>query len=110
MAEKKHFICTHTWSSTEAREEALKSMEKMTDREFFNSLRTDKAETLQHWMGSDDFFFCHWYAESEDAIYESLDKSGFSSLMITLPSEMPRFVTQYDIKDSIMNSPDNPNL
>ena len=107
MATKKHFICTHTWNNAESRDEALNSMKQMTDKEFFDLLRTEKAETMQHWMGKDDFFFCHWYAESEDAIYESLEKSGFSSFMITLPSQMPRFVTQYDIKDSVMESPDN---
>ncbi len=105
MAQKKHFICTHTWNNQEARIEALNFMKQMTDKEFFDLLRTEKAETLQHWMGEDDFFFCHWFAESEDAIYESLENSGFSSLMITLPSEMPRFVTQYDIKESVMDSP-----
>lgn len=106
MMTKKHFICTHTWNNAEARAEALNSMKHMTDKEFFDLLRTDKAETLQHWMGEDDFFFCHWLAESEDAIYESLENSGISSFMITLPSEMPRFVTQYDIKESVMDSPD----
>ncbi len=110
MIKKKHYICTHTWNNTEARQDALKFMKDMTDKEFFDLLRTDKAETIQHWMGKDDFFFCHWYAENEDAIYESLDNSGFSSFMLTLPSEMPRFVTQYDIKKSKMSSLDETQL
>ena len=41
-------------------------------------------------MGKEDFFFCHWYAESEDDIFDNLEKAGFNSLMMTLPNEMPR--------------------
>jgi len=81
-------------------------MEEMTDKDFLDLLRNAKAETLQHWMGKDDFFFCHWYAESEDAIYETLEETGFASFMITLPSLMPRFVTKYDVKNTRMNDPD----
>jgi len=58
-------------------------------------------------MGKDDFFFCHWYAESEDAIYETLETTGFATFMITLPCEMPRFVTKYDVKNTLMDNPDS---
>ena len=53
---KKHFMCTHTWASPEARETLMENTKNMTDRQFFESLKTDKAETLQHWMGTEDFF------------------------------------------------------
>ena len=56
MTMKKHFICTHTWNNDEARQEALAFMEKMTDKDFLDLLNNDKAETVQHWMGKDDFF------------------------------------------------------
>ena len=52
------------------------------------------------------FFFCHWYAESEEAIFENLEKAGFNSLMMTLPNEMPRFVSIYDITNEEMQDPD----
>ena len=65
---KKHFMATHTWTSNEARDKVIEMNSGMTEEEFFSGLKTEKAETLQHWMGKDDFFFCHWYAESEDAI------------------------------------------
>ena len=28
----------------------------ITDREFFESVKTERAETLRHWMGKEDFF------------------------------------------------------
>ncbi len=52
------------------------------------------------------FFFCHWYAESEEAIFENLEKAGFNSLMMTLPNEMPRFVSIYNITNEEMKDPD----
>ena len=103
---KKHYICTHTWSNTDTIKDVLAQQSKMTVREFFAGLKSDKAETLQHWMGKDDFFFCHWYAESEDAIFENLEKAGFNSLMMTLPNEMPRFVSVYNITNEEMQDPD----
>ena len=51
---KKHFICTHTWVSPEARVEFLKMTSDITDREFFESVKTERAETLRHWMGKED--------------------------------------------------------
>ena len=42
--QKKHFLCTHTWVSPEARDAVNKMSRDMTDREFFNALKTEKAE------------------------------------------------------------------
>ena len=27
---------------------------------------------MQTWCGNDDFFYCHWVAESEDDVYKQL--------------------------------------
>lgn len=106
MNSKKHYICTHTWNNPDARQKVLSYSKGMTDKEFFDTLRSEKAETLQHWMGKDDFFFCHWFAESEEAIFENLEKAGFNSLMMTLPSEMPRFISVYNLTGTEMVDPD----
>ena len=90
---KKHFMATHTWTSNEARDKVIEMNSGMTEEEFFSGLKTEKAETLQHWMGKDDFFFCHWYAESEDAIIEALEKVGFNDLIVTMPNEMQRDIS-----------------
>mgnify|MGYP001353266085 CR=1 FL=1 len=103
--DKKHFMCTHTWNSEEARLKLIASSESMTDRKFFESLRTEKAECLQHWMGSNEFFFCHWLAESEDAIFEALEANGMNEVILTLPYETPRYVSAESINDEPMASP-----
>mgnify|MGYP001175012771 FL=1 len=85
---KKHCICTHTWSNPETIKSVLIEQGKMTDTQFFEELKTEKAETLQHWMGKDDFFFCHWYAEDEESIIEVLENAGLNDVIVTMPSEM----------------------
>ena len=49
--------------------------------------------TNKQCIGKDDFFFCHWYAESEDAIIEALEKVGFNDLIVTMPNEMQRYIS-----------------
>ena len=101
---KRHFMATHTWVSDEVRDQALLANSKMSDREFFASLKTDSAETLAHWMGQSDFFFCHWYATSSDAIFEALDAAGLNDLMVTMPSEMQRYINAHSTTgDKLVN-------
>ena len=64
----------------------------MSDIESFESLNTESAETLAHWMGLSDFFFCHWYAISADAIFEALEAAGLNDFIVTMPSEMQRYI------------------
>jgi|TARA_B110000495_G_scaffold189440_1_gene190510 hypothetical protein len=96
---KKHYMCTHTWATTEAEKAFLENTKGMTDRQLFEGISTKNAELLQHWMGKEDFFYCHWYAESEEAIFESLEISGFNDLMVSMPNEMHRYVSADNITD-----------
>ena len=81
---KKHYICTHTWSNTDTIKDVLAQQSEMTVREFFAGLKSDKAETLQHWMGKDDFFFCHWHAIDEQSIIDRLASNGGDKFFITM--------------------------
>ncbi len=102
---KKHYICTHTCSDPEARKTFIDNTTNITVREFFESIGTDKAKLLQHWMGKEDFFFCHWYAESEEDIIEALGEET-NSLILTLPHEMPRYISSNNISDELVVNPD----
>ena len=102
----KHYLATHTCFTEESRRGFIEHSKVLTDRQMFEGIKTDKAQMLAHWMGKEEFFFCHWYAESEDAIFENLEKAGFNSLMMTLPNEMPRFVSIYNITNEEMQDPD----
>ena len=104
---KKHYLCTHTWVSPEAREGGLKATSQMTDTELFAALKTEKAEMLQHWMGKEDFFYCHWYAEDEDAIFAALENVGYNDIMASLPSEMQRYVTAENLTYERLVNPED---
>ena len=84
---KKHFICTHTYMSDEIKDKFFEDTKNLTDKELFDGMKTEKAELLQHWMGTEDFFYCHWYAEDEDAIFSALEQMGMNEVMVTLPTE-----------------------
>ena len=98
--EKKHYICTHTWSNPDTIKDVIKQQGEMTDKEFFAGLKTEKAETLQHWMGNSEFFFCHWFADSEEAIHSAIELSGTHELIVTLASQVPMVVSSFDLKDT----------
>ena len=99
---KKHYLCTHTWIGEKEKLESLAASEGMTDIEFFDSLSSDKAECIQHWMGQDDFFFCHWFAESEEAIFEALNQTGSNDRIVTAAYETPRFVSKMHQPESLL--------
>ena len=102
---KKHFICAHTWLNEDAKKASTEAKSNMTEKEFFDYVKTDKAETLAPWMGKEGFFFRHWYADSADDIMAALDKGGYDELMITMTSEMQRFVSVDNMKDQKVNKP-----
>ena len=77
----------------------------MTDRQLFDGMQTDRAELLANWMGKEDFFYCHWFAESDDAIFEALDQLGLNEIMVSMPNEMQRYVRHDNIKDEVLGNP-----
>ena len=103
----KHFMCTHSYLSGDAKENIINQLRGVTDREFLDMNSGKNARVLQHWAGKDEFFFCHWEAESEDDIHEVLSKIGADKFIITLANEMQRYVTHNDIKDEKINIPED---
>ena len=65
-------MCTHALSN----ENDVEGNWQPTDREFLEFFSSERAYVIQHWRGTDDFFFCHWMAESEDDILRVLEAEG----------------------------------
>ena len=103
----RHFMCTHSYLAGDSKENITNQLRGITDIEFLELNRGEKARVLQHWAGKDEFFFCHWEAESEDDIHEVLAKIGADKFIITLANEMQRYVTKYEIKDETINLPED---
>ena len=102
----KHFLATHTCFSHETRRGFIEYSKTLTDRQMLEGVRTEKAQMLAHWMGKDEFFFCHWLAESEEAIHETLDLQGLNEIIVTSANEMTRYISVLDIKDQTVGGPD----
>ncbi len=103
----KHFMCTHSYLSGDAKENVVNELRESTDRDFFEFYQSDKARVLQHWAGKDEFFFCHWEAESADDIHELLSKAGADDVIITLANEMQRYITSHNIEDKKLVIPED---
>ena len=103
---KKHFLCTHNWANADAREQFLKDTKTVTDRQMFEGFKREKAELLQNWMGREDFFYCHQFAEDDDAIFAALDIMDANAIMVSMPSEMQRYVTHEHLTDKPMLNPE----
>ena len=101
----KHFLATHTCFSHETRRGFIEYSKTLTDRQM-KGVRTEKAQMLAHWMGKDEFFFCHWLAESEESIHEALDLQGLNEIIVTSANEMTRYISVLDIKDQPVGDPD----
>ena len=52
---------------------------------------TAKAQGIATWVGTDDFFFCYWEAETEEDIMTTLAENGMDQNLITVayPIFMP---------------------
>ena len=104
----RHFMATHQYLTKDARDASFDPENQSTDREFFEQFTTERAKVLQHWRGSDDFFFCHWFAESEDDIHKALEQGGAAGNVMTMASEMHRYVSVDNITDEQMVIPPMP--
>ena len=98
-------MATHTWVSDEARDQVIAASSQTTDIEFFAGLKTEKAECLANWLGQGDFFFCHWYATDPDAIFEALEAAGLNDLIVTMPSEMQRYINAETTTGDLLVNP-----
>ena len=105
--DKKHFIATHTCFTEEARRMYIDLTKGLTHAEMLEFCKKQKAEMLSQWMGADDFFYCHWYAESEDAIHAVLEELEVDKMCATSVNEMSRFVTAQDKNSRLVGDPDN---
>ena len=86
----KHFIATHTFHSDKVKKEYFKFVKhRKKNAEWFENVpKKENAQLHQLFIGKEDFFFCHWYAESENAIIETLSEAGADQYMITMATEV----------------------
>ena len=99
--QKKHFIATHTFISDETKKEFFEMAKGMSSKDFFTPSKNEHVKCVQHWMGTGDFFFCHWIAESEDTILDFLIEGGEEQFFHTMCAEMDYYITPNDGNNDI---------
>ena len=64
----KDWMAIHTFLSEDAKAQHLSAKGKVkTEREWSEyAMSLEKAKCVQEWCGYEEFFFCHWRAETED--------------------------------------------
>ena len=89
-----YYLATHTFNSDAKKKELLKRI-KGRPNDVWVSMMNDpsnpfheRARVVQVFIGKADFFFCHWYAESESAIIEALSEPGADQYIITMATEV----------------------
>ena len=113
---KHHFFVVHTFVSEEARKEYLTPPEKRnppsqreTEKEWAEQAVGEIAQCMQTWVGNDDFFYCHWVADSEDDVYRQLEEWEIEGKYVNSRiNEVQQFVTAYRASEKIFREyPDN---
>ena len=83
-----YYLATHTYHSDEKKKEFLKRIKGRTNDMWVDRMNDpqnsfhERARVVQIFMGKADFFFCNWYAESEQTIINKLDSLGLESLLL----------------------------
>ena len=106
----RHFFVVHTFVSEEARREYLTPPEKReppeprpTELQWAVQAVGEYAQCMQTWVGNDDFFYCHWVAESEEDVYKQLHAFESEEKVVnSRATEMQQFMSAYRASDEIM--------
>ena len=89
-----HYLATHTFHSDKIKKEYYRSIKSRKNNDWFAEINNpdhplhDKAKVFQVFIGREEFFFCHWYAESEQVILEKLTSLGADEVIITMASKI----------------------
>ena len=107
---EKHFFVVHSYIDDEAKKIYLTPPEKRdppkkreTEREWAERASSGEfARCVQTWTTSEDFFYCHWIAASEEHVYKQLQAANLEGKVLTsLIHECHHFFSAYRNSDHI---------
>ena len=81
---RKTFIAIHTYKDDAAKRTIFENFKKTdrTDFDWVERWNFPKAQCIATWVGTDDFFFCHWESETEEDILTTLTEKGMDKYLI----------------------------
>ena len=100
-----HFIANHKFHSDETRKAYwLDKGEPITQRAWAELGKTtiENVKCRQEFVG-DDIAFCHWEADSKQAILDWLDELGVNDFISKKLHEQWRFTSFYNQSDDMRN-------
>ena len=82
---RKTFMAIHTYISEKTKRDFLEEMPTLerTDIEWREMYTFEKCRCVATWVGTDDFFFCQWEAETPEDVLTTLTSRGFDEFLIT---------------------------
>ena len=98
----KRFMAIHTFHSEKTKEALWSGIQESTttQKEWALSWTFDKCQCLATWSGQDDdFFFCHWIAETEEDIHNALGENGLDQLVFTACYEAQNYIDTACLSD-----------
>ena len=105
-----YYLATHTFLSDEKKKEFLKRIKGRTNDMWVDRMNDpqnsfhERARVVQIFMGKADFFFCNWYAESEQTIIDKFDSLGAGEFVITMAVKIKRPIADTnEIKQMLTN-------
>ena len=108
---EKHFFVVHSYIDDEAKKIYLTPPEKRdppqkreTEHEWSERASSGEfARCVQTWTTSEDFFYCHWIAASEEHVYKQLQAANLEGKVLTsLIHECHHFFSAYRNSDHIL--------
>ena len=107
---EKHFFVVHSYIDDEAKKlshsarEKRSSQKRETEREWAERASSlEFARYVQTWTTSEDFFYCHWIAASEEHIYKQLQAANLERKVLTSRiHECHHFFSAYRNSDHIL--------
>ena len=95
----KHWIAVHTWNSEDDKlkfeKEIAPSLLESEEKWVEIVSEVEGADLQQTWVGDGAVFFCHWQAESEQHVLDTLAANDLDAFFHTAVYEMETFMSRY---------------
>ena len=98
----KRFMAIHTFHSEKTREDLWSGIaeDTSTQKDWAKHWTFDKCKCIATWSGQDDdFFFCHWLADTEDEIHNAIKENGLDQFVFTACYEAHNYIDTACLSD-----------
>ena len=98
---RKRYMALHTFHSDKSKEAfmARNATNTSTVKEWAAAWTFEKCQCVATWVGDDDFFFCHWLAESDQDVHDALTSMGLDEFIFTACYDTPMHIDVNFVSD-----------